>query len=80
MMRVVQKSVKSVKNGMLMNFYTQFDSSRDICLFFVWEYSPSEKTGLVPLHIKDIHVLSDWTSHGLSKVLTGSNFRAYTKS
>ena len=49
-----------------------------ICLCCVWEYSPGEKTGQVPPHIKDMQVLSDWTSHGLSKLLTKSVFEACT--
>ena len=49
-------------------------------LCFVWEYSPGEKTGPFRCTSKICKILSDWTSHGVSKLLTGSFFEAYTKS
>ena len=52
----------------------------EICLCFVWEYSPGEKTGPFRCTSKICKILSDWTSHGVSKVLTGILFEAYSKS
>ena len=51
----------------------------EICLCFVWEYSPGEKTGPFRCTSKICKILSDWTSHGVSKVLTGSFLKLILK-